>query len=384
MVRLILLFLVFLLSLLCIFPTPSHYTWYFSIMVTEFPWIFLILSAILVIWVLRSKKYKAAGLALGILSFILFLCPVVGAYMVGSNLEQRFEDAFGPGTARLTGLRQHSAFSMGRMITGIGAETIPFTSYKYATHTGVDLSLDFYKAQAPGLRPCIVVAHGGSWKSGNSHELPDIDWYLARQGYNVASINYRLAPEYKSPAPIEDMKGALDYLKANAAVLNIDTNNFVLLGRSAGGHIVLESAYTMHDPDIKGVVGLYGPTDMEWAYHHPDNPLVMHSQKVMEDFFGGTDTQVPEKYAEGSPINYVTAQSTPTLLVHGGNDAHVNYELSKMLDSKLQDNKVPHLLLGMPWATHGCEYSLNGPSGQLYKYCVERFVNHVTGGAHSK
>jgi len=68
----------------------------------------------------------------------------------------------------------------------------------------------------------------------------------------------------------------------------------------------------------------------------------------------------------------------PTLLIHGGNDAHVHYELSEMLDKKLDAYQVKHLLLGLPWATHGCEYSLNGPSGQLAKYTIERFVHVVT------
>ncbi len=378
MVRLVLIILLSLLSLLVIIPTPSHYIWYITIMVTEFPWVFLSIIVALMAWTFFSKKYKGPGAVLCMISFIIFLYPIAGAYSIGHDLQQKFEDAFGPGSATLTGLQQPTPYSFTRMISGIGDNKVSYTTYPYAVHTGVNLTLDFYKAQQAGKQPCIVIAHGGSWKSGNSHELPDIDWYLARQGYNVASINYRLAPTYKSPAPIEDMQAAIAYLKSHAAELNIDTNNFVLLGRSAGGHIVLESAYTLHDPCIKGVVGLYGPTDMEWAYNHPDNPLVMDSRKVMEDFLGGSDTQVPQQYADGSPINFVTPHSPATLLIHGQNDAHVNYELSQMLDKKLEENKVPHLLLGPPWATHGCEYSLNSPSGQLAKYTIERFVHRVT------
>ena len=378
MVRFLVIILLFLLSLLAIFPTPSHYTWYLTLMVTEFPWIFLAIVIGLTIWTFYAKKCKGASCVMCVISFICFLYPVAGAYGVGHDLKRKFEAAFGTGTTDLQGLHQQTPYAFTRMISGIGDNKIAYTTYPYATYTGVNLTLDFYRAQKPGLQPCIVIAHGGSWKSGNSQELPDIDWYLARQGYNVASINYRLAPEYKSPAPIEDMQAAISYLKSHAAELGVDTNYFVLLGRSAGGHIVLESAYTLHDPCIKGVVDFYGPTDMVWAYRHPDNPLVMHSQKVMEDFFGGSDTQVPQKYADGSPINFVTRQTTPTLMIHGENDAHVNFELSRMLDKKLEENKVPHLLLGLPWATHACEYSLNGPSGQLAKYTIERFVRHVT------
>ena len=378
MTRLMLIILLFLLSLLAIFPTPSEYTWYLSIMVTEFPWIFLGIITLLTLWSLYAARYKKVSMVLCCLSFIFFLYPVAGAYRVASSLDQRFEHVFGPGSATLQGLHQQTPYSFSRMVGGIGAEKVAYTNYHYATTTGVDLTLDYFKAQQPGARPCVVIAHGGSWRSGNSHELPDIDWYLACQGYNVASINYRLAPQFKTPAPMEDMHAAISWLKAHAVALSIDTNNFVLLGRSAGGHIVLEAAYTLHDPCIKGVIGFYGPTDMMWAYDHPDNPLVMHSQKVMRDFLGGSPAEVPQAYADASPINFVNPQSTPTLLIHGGNDAHVHYELSEMLDKKLEENKVKHLLLGLPWATHGCEYSLNGPSGQLAKYTIERFVYQVT------
>ncbi len=378
MARLLLIILLFLLSLLAIFPTPSHYIWYITIMVTEFPWVFLAIVPLLMIWTFFAKKYKGLSGILCVISFIFFLYPVAGAYCIAHDLPKQFESAFGSGSTKLEGLHQPTPYNFGRMISGIGDNKVDYTTYPYTVHTGVNLTLDFYKAQQAGKQPCIVIAHGGSWKAGNSQELPDIDWYLARQGYNVASINYRLAPTYKSPAPIEDMQAAIAYLKGRATELNIDTNNFVLLGRSAGGHIVLQAAYSLHDPCIKGVVGFYGPTDMVWAYNHPDNPLVMDSKKVMEDFLGGSDTQVPQKYAEASPINFVTSHSPPTLLIHGQNDAHVNHELSEMLDKKLEENKVPHLLLDPPWATHACEYSLNSPSGQLAKYAIERFVHKVT------
>ena len=380
MFRRILIVILFLLSLLAVFPTPEKHIWYLTIMVTEFPWIFLFITSGLMFWTFFANRYRAVEMLVCTLIFIFFLVPVGGAYMVGNDLNNRFEKEFGAGSAEMKGLHQSSPYTFWRMIYGIGAEKIPYTTYPYATHTGVDLTLDFYKAQQQGMRPCVVVVHGGSWKSDNSQELPDINWYLARQGYNVASINYRLAPTFKSPSPIEDAAAAFVYIKAHAAELHVDTNNFVLLGRSAGGQIVLQSAYTLKEENtgIKGVISFYGPTDLVWAYHHPDNPLVMHSKEVLADFLGGSDTEVPQKYYEASPINYVTPKSVPTLMIHGGNDAHVHYELSELLDKKLEENKVKHLLLGLPWATHGCEYSLNGPSGQLAKYTIERFIATVT------
>jgi acetyl esterase/lipase len=378
MFRLILIILCFLISLLTIMPVPSRYVWYFGIMAAEFPWVFLGILLVLLFASFRAEHYKIASLVFGAAAFILFLTPIIGAAKIGSDLDRQIATGLGGSSLPTTGFQQDKPYTVSRMITGIGAGHLPSTTLTYSDPGGVALTLDFYKAQQPGIRPCVVVVHGGSWKSGDSHELPDVTSRLAREGYQVASINYRLAPEYKSPAPVQDVKAALVYLRAHATELQIDPDNFVLLGRSAGGQIVLAAAYTLHDPGIKGVVSFYGPTDMPWAYNHPDNPLVMDSKKVMSDFFGGTLDEVPQSYQAGSPMAFVTPNTVPTLLVHGGNDAHVHIEESELLAKKLEDNHVPHLLLGLPWATHGCEYSLNGPSGQLSSYAVERFLYIVT------
>lgn len=273
MVRLILIIFCFLCSLFTIIPVPAKQIWYVAIAVGEFPWIWIIGILILLGWSWKSAPFRTISIALSVVALILFSTPIVRAYKVGSNLDARLQEAFGP-INDLEAPHRDVPFRFSKMITGIGAKRIPFTTMEYIVHTGIPLTLDYTKAQMPGIRPCLLVVHGGSWKKGNSGELPDVNSYFARAGYNVASINYRLAPQYKSPAPQEDVKAALAYLKLNAAALNLDPQNFVLMGRSAGGQIVLTAAYSLHDPAIKGVIDFYGPTDMFWAYAHPDAPLV--------------------------------------------------------------------------------------------------------------
>lgn len=249
---------------------------------------------------------------------------------------------------------------------------------RYAVYPDTSLTLDFYPSQLNGNKPCVVVIHGGSWSSGESQQLPELNNYLASAGYNVASINYRMAPKYKSPAPLEDVCAALDYLRAHGKELKIDTNNFVLLGRSAGSQIALLAAYKFHNPAIKGVIDFYGPADMIWGYSLPASPLVMDSRGVMERYLGGTYKDVPENYARSSPIEYVDRQSPPTLIIHGANDVLVAYEHSNRLSKKLKENNIKHYWLKLPWATHGFDYNLNGPGGQLSTYAVERFLKAVT------
>ncbi|GAB2987946.1 hypothetical protein GCM10027049_30220 [Mucilaginibacter puniceus] len=258
-------------------------------------------------------------------------------------------------------------------------DEIKYSTKTYATyHDNTSLTLDYYPAQRPGNRPCVVLIHGGSWSSGDSQQLPELNNYLAKTGYNVASINYRMAPKYQSPAPLDDVRAALTYLRAHANELKIDTTNFVLLGRSAGAQIAMLAAYTLHDKAIKGVIDFYGPADMVWGYSKPANKLVMDSQGVMERYLGGTYKQVPQNYAASSPIEHVDKQSPPTLIIHGGNDVLVAYEHSNRLSKKLTENNIKHYWLKLPWATHGFDYNLNGPGGQLSTYAVTRFLQAVT------
>ena len=188
-----------------------------------------------------------------------------------------------------------------------------------------------------------------------------------------------IAPKYTSPAPVEDISDAMAYLKQHSRALKIDTNNFILLGRSAGAQLALVAAYTLPTDNIRGVINFYGPTDMIWGYSKPANPYVMDSKKAMEDFLGGTYSKVPQNYMASSPVEVVSRSRriVPILTIHGMNDALVAYEHGERLQQRLTQNNIPHYMLSLPWATHGCDYTLNGPSGQLTTYAVGYFANHV-------
>ena len=379
MLRLILIILLFIHSLVNFFPVPSKESWYAGIAVPEFPWIFMIATLLLLIWSFFSIKLRLPCLIIGSITFVFLTSPIVRAYMVGSNLEKRLETSFGITSADMTDFHQAQPFSFWQMFTGNGAVKIPFTTYHYALHEGMDLTLNFSPSAIPGIRPCLVVVHGGSWKRGDNSEIAAVNNYFANAGYQVATVNYRLAPKFHSPAPQDDLHAAFTWLRQHATELKIDTTNFVLLGRSAGGQIVLTMAYSGNENGVKGVAAFYGPNDMLWSYEHPDNMWIMDSKLVQRDFLGGSPTEVPDRYIAESPYLHVTPQTVPTLLVHGTIDAHVHYEQTARLAKKLDEFKVKNLLLTLPWATHGCEYNLNGPSGQLSMYSVERFFKAVTG-----
>lgn len=370
MLRFCLLIIFFFVSMLSVFKAPAYYLWLLSIAVSEFPLIFAGIVILLLLSGFWVQKYQLAGTITGVITLVLLLSPIARAYIVSGSIQTEIDRSLGSSPNQTS-----KPFSIGKLLAAV--PKVPYQNITYVAYQQTNLSLDFYAAQLPGKKPCIIVVHGGSWSSGDSRQLPELNSYLAKAGYNVASINYRMAPEYQSPAPVEDVKNALNYLRSHAGSLKIDTSKFILLGRSAGAQIASLAAYTLGDSNIKGVIDFYGPADMVWGYSVPSNPLIMDSRAVMRAYLGGSYEKAPQNYVAASPLAFVNKNSPPTLIIHGGNDVLVAYEHSRRLNEKLQQNGVKHYWLKLPWATHGFDYNLNGPGGQLSTYAVTKFLNAV-------
>ena len=84
------------------------------------------------------------------------------------------------------------------------------------------------------------------------------------------------------------------------------------------------------------------------------------------------------RYLEASPFAFASATRVPTLLVHGTRDELVSVMQSRRLDRRLSRYGVSHFLLELPWATHGCDYFITGPCGQLETQAIARFLSIVT------
>lgn len=372
MIRFIFLIVLFLISLLAIFKAQAYYLWLMAIIVTELPWILIGITLLLLLLGFRTDKFQLAGSIIGLVALIFFLSTIYRAYLVSNELSRNMDAAFSKGNNNIETVPY-------RFWRSIFHDNIKekYSTMAYKKHEDITLNLDFYPSQILGKRPCIIVIHGGSWSTGDSRQIPELNSLLTTKGYNVVSINYRKAPKYKTPAPIEDLKNAMNFLRQHSDSLQIDTNNFVLLGRSAGAQVALLAAYSLRDSSIKGVIDFYGPADMVWGYSMPTNPLVMDSQKVMENYIGGTYKEVPQKFADCSPLEFVDKHSPPTLMIHGENDVLVAYDHSRRLKEKLQQKGVKHFWLQLPWATHGFDYIQNGPGGQLANFSIEHFLQYV-------
>ena len=124
-----------------------------------------------------------------------------------------------------------------------------------------------------GLAPCLVFFHGGGWVIGNldSHDVACRQ--LAHEGeLIVISVDYRLAPEHKFPAAVDDAIGATRWVADNARQLGIDVSRLTVGGDSAGGNLAAVVSIAARDgkrPAIAGQVLIYPATD--FAMTHPSH-----------------------------------------------------------------------------------------------------------------
>ena len=237
-----------------------------------------------------------------------------------------------------------------------------FTDVDYVGNNNVKQKMDIYIPEGlTSPAPVIVFIHGGGWSEGSkgSENIP-----FFQQSYNsgfiCADINYRLSTDSIWPAQIEDCKTAIRFLKANAALYNLDTCNFGVIGESAGGHLAsligtsagvksLEGLHLGHRNQtsrVKAVVDLYGPTDFlkEDGYY----PLscgtgYIHNFNSYETKLLGIDflTSYPELVGKANPITYISGDDARFFIIHGADDCVVPSYQSTLLSSALSAARIP-------------------------------------------
>ncbi len=361
-------------SLLTGFKAPTLFLWKVSIVAGEFGHL-LVVVPLLLIWLAWAHGGKL-GLPILILCFlaiVFLLRPVVQAAFMGPKLPGQLAGAFG----RVEVKREPFSFAT---LLQIMPEEVKSRGLEFMRADGKEaLALDFYPAAGRTTpAPCVVVIHGGGWDNGDRTQLAAMNHYLARCGYAVAAISYRLAPENVWPAQADDIGAALVFLKQQAAALNIDPQRFVLMGRSAGGQLAAAYAYGRPDPAVRGVISLYGPQDQVFAWQFSREDDILNATKLLRQFLGGTPETAAEAYTSASAYLIATKDSPPTLLVHGANDALVWHKQSERMHAKLDELGVRNAFVSLPWATHTFDYNLYGPSGQLTTYSIEWFLAAVT------
>jgi acetyl esterase/lipase len=213
------------------------------------------------------------------------------------------------------------------------------TGIPYVSGGGPLQQLDLYVPTDRQGEPLIVVVHGGGWVNGSKtgDSLNPVPLDLLWDGYAIASINYRLAPDAAWPAQMQDCKAAIRWLRAHAHDYGYDPNRVGAYGESSGGHLAAvlgtSSATTTFDvgenlgysSSVTCAVDMFGPTDLIAL---ADTPL---GQGVLPLLFGGPVQDHLDLARSANPITYVQRSEPPMLVVHGTDDALVPYSQSVLL-----------------------------------------------------
>lgn len=245
-----------------------------------------------------------------------------------------------------------------------------------------ELSADVYVPDGTALTPAIIAVHGGAWKGASRAMYRHLGPFVARHGYALFAIDYRLVRDAQNryPAAVEDVRAALHYVREHSAELNVDPERIVLLGDSAGAHLAALVGLTER-PQPRVVVGVFGVYDLvaQWQHDLLHRPF----DNISQGFLGASLVDDRRLYFEASPLSHVTtANAGPAfLLAWGTHDDVVDPQQSKAfllalkqagfyVRSVIQD--APHYWIGDPLDESGSHSGFF--AARLLRFLSERFA----------
>ncbi|MBM7561428.1 alpha/beta hydrolase [Fusibacter tunisiensis] len=274
------------------------------------------------------------------------------------------------------------------------------------------LEMDVY-AENDG-KPVIIYFHGGGLIFGNRREMTDEQVrFFIESGYNVISVDYRLAPETKLVEIVNDLKDAIDFIKTfDGFMVKLDMSKLIYMGRSAGGYLALLLAtYEGYAP--AAVVSIYGYGSITSEWYKKPSPYYLTRKRIslemaesvigneavsdgkMERFLyylylrqqgkwldhvAGFDVSLhSEEWKEYSPLERFDGGYPATVLVHGDGDRDVPYEESCKIHKKLCALGVVSRLITVENAGHGFDHSIEEKRVRGIFEAIVDFLNSVTG-----
>ena len=217
-------------------------------------------------------------------------------------------------------------------------DVIRFNDIPYGTE-----KLDLYKPKdAEGKLPVIISVHGGGWVYGDKERYQYYCLSLAERGFSVVNFTYRLAPEAKFPAALEDTNLVARWVLENADEYSLDTNNIFAVGDSAGAHYLSLYAAILTNPEYAKGYPFKVPEGFRlkaialdcgaYSLSTPDTKL------LMKDLLPGGGT--PEELSFIIPLDYITHGYPPVFYFTAPGD-FLKSDAPK-LGAKLMEKDVRH------------------------------------------
>ena len=229
-----------------------------------------------------------------------------------------------------------------------GGDNVLLHNVVYKNIDGQLLEGELYLPTNLGLKPAVVVVHGGGW-TNHSGDMRGISKKLLKAGFVVFNIRYRLAPDHRHPSQVNDVSAALEWLYAHAQEYQIDPQQISGWGYSAGAHLILMAGLDRQQPPfLSSIVAGGTPADLTaW----PNSPLVLK-------LIGKPMNEAKADWRSASPVNHVSSNSPPVFLYHGEWDALVEIEQMAFMKKALQDKNIPVETYTVKFLGHVATYVL--------------------------
>ncbi|MCZ8252947.1 MAG: alpha/beta hydrolase [Hylemonella sp.] len=208
----------------------------------------------------------------------------------------------------------------------------PSAAYGSDPRQQLDIYLPLASADS-GARPLVVFFYGGSWSSGERSRYRFVGEALASRGVVTLVADYRLSPQVRYPAFLQDSAAAVRWAYDNAAELGADPRRIYLMGHSAGGY---NAAMLALDPRWLGQVGLQPQQLAGWiGIAGPYDFLPISARAVQRAF------DWPATPADSQPLVHASAAAPRTLLIAARSDTLVNPQRNTLaLDQRLRQAGV--------------------------------------------
>lgn len=225
---------------------------------------------------------------------------------------------------------------------------------------GVELSINvaFPEVVSEEPRPVLILIHGGGFISGNKDSKNPQIQKLSRLGFVSVSAMYRLSPDFRFPAAIEDVQLAIRYLKANATRYHIDPNRIIVSGSSAGSYLAVmvgvaansnvfsdHGLYSQFDSSVRAVAAQSAPIGDFRSAKYLNRPTVKRLADPDSDNFEVV-------LAAMSPVTYLDSSDPPFFLSHGDADPVVPVAMSREFVLELQKLDHPYEYYEVKGGTH--------------------------------
>ncbi|MCW2799980.1 MAG: alpha/beta hydrolase [Aeromicrobium sp.] len=291
----------------------------------------------------------AAAAAAGLLGY-----TIAGARRTGTQLDEALRKSIGDGY--LDALDLPGPVDL-RLPRGSVARPFNFKARDIEvlrnvpyTEGGRKAHLDIRRPKGSDLAdaPVLIQVHGGGWTIGNKEQQGLLLMNrMAQLGWVCVSVNYRLAPKYKFPTQIVDVKRAIAWVHENIKEYGGDSSYVVITGGSAGGHLSALAALTPglaayqpgfeeSDTSVSACVPFYGVYDLA-GISKEQAAVDMRDRFLGPRVFGKDPKTDLDDFVQASPLAHVAEHTPDFFVLHGTNDTVVSVKQARAFVEALKE-----------------------------------------------